>query len=112
MDQAAATLRTVWRRRAQLARSVAIPAALAALLTLVEPDLNLALIDLASTGFGRASIAMAVAVRVIVISPYLALGSIAIGMAVASIGADELAAAWLPDAAALIFQQTPIAGLR
>jgi len=101
MDQAITTLRIAWHRRASFARPLAILAALTALLTLVEPDLNLALIDLASTGFGRASIAFAVAVRVIVITPYLALGALAIAVIVASVGANEPTPRWLPGVAAL-----------
>src|SRR5882724_4637795 len=91
----------VWRRRALFARPLAILTALTALLTLLEPDLNLALVDLASTGFGPASIAFAVAVRVIVIAPYLVLGALAIAVVVAGLGAGKPASRWLPSVPAL-----------
>ncbi len=102
MDQALTTLRIAWRRRALFWQPMAVPLGLAALFTLIQPDFNATVIDLASRSLGAGSLPVVVVVRVLLLLPYLVLEAVAVGMVVALVAEGAVSARWLPNGPALV----------
>jgi hypothetical protein len=101
MDQALTTLRIAWRRRALFVRPLAVPLALVALVTLLQPAIDGAAVDLAGTFFSPGTVGFAMLGRLVTVLPYLLIEAVAVAMIVALVGDSASAARWLPDEPAL-----------